>query len=381
MKIVKRTYRFRLYPNDFQKQLIEKTLGCSRQIYNDFLLMCKEEYEKDHNYKINKFELIKLLPKHKEKYPYLKEVDSVALQQTVIHLCDAYKNFFTHKTDFPKFKKKKNDYGYITMNIKNTIRIEKNEIQIPKIGKVRFVYHRKLPKSFKYTTVSVSRIGKYYYVSLIGEEEYLEYKNYQAYSLNLTNSIGLDFSLANLFVSDLKDKTNMPKFYEKSLVKLAKEQRKLSHMEKDSNNYQEQFLKVANLHERIANQRKDYLHKTSRYIANKYDYVFVEDLDLKEMSKRKEGLKLGIFVNDLGYAFFLNQLKYKLEWLNRKLVKVDRYFPSSQLCSKCGHRNIDLLLQNKTWVCPNCGVKHNRDHNAAINIKKEGIRMILNPSN
>ncbi len=381
MKLIKRTYRFRLYPNESQKDLIEKTLGCCRQVYNELLSLCKKEYEKDHNYKINKYDLIKLLPKYKEKYPYLKEVDSIALQQSVIHLYTAYINFFRHNSNFPVFKKKKNDYGYITMNINNSIRIIGNEIQIPKIGRVKFVYHRQLPESFKYSTVSVSRIGKYYYVSLSGEEEYLDYQEHSKDSLILTNSIGLDFSLANLFVSDSKTKSNMPKFYEKSLTKLAKEQRRLSHMEKGSNNYKNQLLRITNLHERISNQRKDYLHKISRYIANKYDYVFVEDLDLKSISERKEEMKLGIFVADLAFGTFLNQLKYKLEWLNKKLVKVDRYFPSSQLCSECGYRKTDLLLKNKTWICPNCGVKHNRDHNAAVNIKKEGMRMISNPSN
>ena len=173
----------------------------------------------------------------------------------------------------------------------------------------------------------------------------------------------------------------MPKYYERSLSKLAKEQRKLSHMVKGSNNYMEQRLKITNLHEKITNQRKDFLHKTSRYIANKYDYVFVEDLDLKSISERKEELKLGIFVSDLGYGIFLNQLKYKLEWLNKKLVKVDKYFPSSQLCSECGYRKTDLLLKTKFWICPNCGVKHNRDHNAAINIKKEGMKIVLSASN
>ena len=350
-------------------------------MYNELLSLCKKEYEKDHNYKINKYDLIKLLPKYKEKYPYLKEVDSIALQQSVIHLYTAYINFFRHNSNFPVFKKKKNDYGYITMNINNSIRIIGNEIQIPKIGRVKFVYHRQLPESFKYSTVSVSRIGKYYYVSLSGEEEYLDYQEHSKDSLILTNSIGLDFSLANLFVSDSKTKSNMPKFYEKSLTKLAKEQRRLSHMEKGSNNYKNQLLRITNLHERISNQRKDYLHKISRYIANKYDYVFVEDLDLKSISERKEEMKLGIFVADLAFGTFLNQLKYKLEWLNKKLVKVDRYFPSSQLCSECGYRKTDLLLKNKTWICPNCGVKHNRDHNAAVNIKKEGMRMISNPSN
>jgi len=381
MKLIKRTYRFRLYPNDYQKDLIEKTLGCSRQVYNEFLSITKKEYEKDHNYKIDKYELIKLLPEYKKKYPYLKEVDSIALQQSVIHLFEAYRKFFLHNSEFPVFKKKKNDYGYITMNINNSVRIVGNEIQIPKIGRVKFVYHRQLPESFVYSMVSISRIGKHYYVSLLGEEEYREYQECSKASLDLTNSIGLDFSLANLFVSDSKTKSSMPKYFEKSLTKLASEQRKFSHMVKGSNNYKEQFLRIANLYEQIANQRKDYLHKTSRYLANKYDYVFVEDLDLKEMANRKEELKLGIFVNDLAFGTFLNQLKYKLEWLNKKLVKVDKYFPSSQLCSECGYRNTDLLLKTKSWICPNCGVKHNRDHNAAVNIKKEGMRMILNPSN
>ena len=381
MKLIKRTYRFRLYPSDSQKDLIEKTLGCSRQVYNEFLSITKKEYEKDHNYKVSKYDLIKLLSEYKNKYSYLKEVDSIALQQSVIHLYEAYINFFRHNSDFPVFKKKKNDYGYITMNVNNSIRIIGNEIHIPKIGRVKFVYHRQLPESFVYSMVSVSRIGKYYYVSLLGEEEYQDYQECSKDNLELANSIGLDFSLANLFVSDSKAKSNMPKFYEKSLTKLAKEQRKLSHMVKSSNNYNKQLLRITNLHEQIANQRKDYLHKTSRYIANKYDYVFVEDLDLKEMSKRKEELKLGIFVSDLAFGTFLNQLKYKLEWLNKKLIKVDKYFPSSQLCSECGYRNTDLLLKTKSWICPNCGVKHNRDHNAAVNIKKEGMRMILNPSN
>ncbi len=380
MKRIKRTYRFRLYPNEFQKQLIEKTLGCSRQIYNEFLSVCKSKYGKDNTFQINKCNLIKLLPKYKEKYPYLKEVDSIALQQTVIHLYNAYINFFRHNTEFPTFKKKKNDYGYITMNINNSIRIEKNEIQIPKIGKVKLVYHRKLPESFKYSMVSVSRIGKYYYVSLIGEEKYEEYQEYNKVSLDVSKSIGLDFSLSSFYVDDSEAKANMPKFYEKSLSKLVREQGKLSRMIKGSNNYKDQLTRIRNLYERIANQRKDFLHKASRLLANKYDYVFIEDLDLKEMSERKKDFKLGIFVNDLAYGTFVNQLKYKLEWLNKKLVKIDRYYPSSQLCSECGYCKTDLLLKNKTWICPNCGVKHDRDHNAAINIKKEGTRMIFNHS-
>ena len=380
-KAIKRTYRFRIYPNPSQKELIEKTLGCCRQVYNDFLSMCIESYSADKNYSIKKYDLIKLLPEYKETFPYLKEVDSIALQQTVIHLYDAYMNFFRHNAEFPKFKKKKNDYGYTTMNINNSIRFVEDDIQIPKLGRIKVIRHRKLPESFKFTMVSVSRLGRHYYVSLLGEEEYLDYGEFIKESLDPNNSIGLDFSLSHLFVDSNGNHLDMPTYYQGSLTKLAKEQRKLSHMKKDSSHYKKQLLRVKNLHEHIANQRKDFLHKVSRKLANAYDYVFVENLDLKEMSERRDKLKLGISIFDLGYGTFLNYLSYKLKWLNKKLIKVDRYFPSSQLCSACNYRKSDLTLNQRSWVCPICGFKHDRDYNAAINIKKEGIRIILNPSN
>ena len=381
IKTVKRSYRFRIYPNPSQKELIEKTLGCCRQVYNDFLSMCIESYKADKNYSIKKYNLVKLLPEYKETFPYLKEVDSIALQQTVIHLYDAYMNFFRHNAAFPRFKKKKNDYGYTTMkNNNDNIHFIEDDIQIPKLGRVKIKLHRRLPESFKFTMVSVSRKGKYYYVSLLGEEEYFDYGEYIKESLDPNNSIGLDFSLKHLFVDSNGNHLDMPKYYQTSLTKLAKEQRKLSRMKKDSSHYKKQLLRVRNLHEHIANQRKDFLHKVSRKLANAYDYVFVENLDLKEMSERKADLKLGISIFDLGYGIFLSYLKYKLEWLNKKLVKVDKYFPSSQQCSNCNYRKTDLTLNQRSWVCPECGTKHNRDLNAAVNIKKEGIRLILNPS-
>ena len=229
--------------------------------------------------------------------------------------------------------------------------------------------------------VSVSRRGKYYYVSLIGEEEYFDYEEYLKEALDVNNSIGLDFSLSHLYVDSNGNHIDMPKYYEDSLEKLAKEQRKLSHMKKGSSHYQKQLMKIQNLHEHITNQRKNYLHKLSRSLANTYDYVFVEDLDLKKMSERKEELKLGITIFDLGYSTFLNYLSYKLDWLNKKLIKVNRYYPSSQLCSNCGYRKSDLLISTRSWICPECKTNHNRDINAAVNIKKEGIRLVSLPSN
>jgi len=380
IKKVKKGYRFRIYPNPSQKALIEKTLGCCRQVYNDFLSMCIESYESNKSYSIKKYDLIKLLPEYKETFPYLKDVDSIALQQTVIHLYEAYMGFFRHIAKFPKFKKKKDDYSYTTMNNYNVIRFIEDDIQIPKVGRVKVRCHRRIPKSFKFAKVNVSRRGKYYYVSLSGEEEYFDYGEYIKEKLDPNNSIGLDFSMKHLFVDSNGNHLDMPTYYQDSLTKLAKEQRKLSHMKKDSSHYQKQLMRIKNLHEHIANQRKDFLHKASRKLANTYDYVFVENLDLKEMSERRDKLKLGISIFDLGYWTFLNYLSYKLEWLNKKLIKVDRYFPSSQICSSCTYRKTDLTLNQRNWVCPICGSKHDRDLNAAINIKKEGIRIILNPS-
>lgn len=381
MKKIKKTYKFRIYPSVSQKELIEKTLGCVRQVYNDFLSMCIDSYQKNYEFTIKKYDLIKLLPEYKRTFPYLKEVDSIALQQSVIHLYDAYINFFKHNASFPKFKKKKNDYGYTTMNINNSIRFIEDDIQIPKLGKVRIIKHRHINESFSFSMVSISRKGKYYYVSLMGEEECVDYEEIIKEALDVNNSIGLDFSLEHLFVTSEGEHIDAPSYYEDSLTKLAKEQRKLSHMVKDSKNYLKQKQKIDNLHIHITNQRKDFLHKVSRNIANKYDYVFVEDLDLKEMSSSKTKYKFGLRILDLGYSTFLNYLSYKLDWLNKKIIKVNRYFPSSKMCNECNYKNEELTLSQRSWVCPICGKKHDRDINAAINIKKEGIRIVLEYSN
>ena len=266
------------------------------------------------------------------------------------------------------------------MCINNSVRFVEDDIQIPKLGRVRVIKHRQLPESFKFSIVSVSRSGRHYYVSLMGEEECFDYAEYIKDKLDPNNSIGLDFSLSHLFVDSEGNHLDMPTYYQDSLSKLAKEQRKLSHMKKGSSHYQKQLMRIKNLHEHIANQRKDFLHKVSRKLANTYDYVFVENLDLKEMSEKRDKLRFGITIFDLGYGTFLNYLSYKLEWLNKKLIKVDKYFPSSQLCSNCFYRKTDLALNQRHWICPSCGEYHDRDFNAAINIKKEGIRILLNPS-
>ena len=361
-------YKYRIYPNTEQKMFFAKCFGCVRFFHNKSLSDMNEIYKSTGKFK-------NITPaSYKEDYPFLKEVDSLALSNAQLNRNAAFKSFFSHKTGFPKFKSKRNDQSYTTNMVNGNIKISNNNkyISIPKCSRIRIKKHRNFIGTIKSITVSMTTDNNYY-ISLLVETEIEPLKTSK-------KLIGLDLGLKDLIVDSNGKKYKNHKYLTKSQAKLAKEQRKLSHMKKDSSHYQKQLLRVKNLHEHIANQRKDFLHKVSRKLANTYDYVFVENLDLKEMSERKTDLKLGITIFDLGYGVFLNYLKYKLEWLNKKLVKVDKFFPSSQLCSCCNYRKTDLTLNQRSWVCPICGFKHDRDLNAAINIKKEGIRMILNPS-
>ena len=377
-KRIKKAYKFRIYPNFSQKQQIEKTFGCIRQVYNDFLEMCIEKYAEDHSLKLRKYDLIKILPDYKEGYEYLKEVDSVALQQAVIHLHFAYINFFEHRGSFPKFKSKRNDHSYTTMKINNNIRLDGNEIQIPKLGRVKVVASRSMPESFSFTTVTISRVANLYFVTLTGEEDNPNAQLFDTLEkLDVNKSIGLDFSLAHLYVDSDGNHADMPKYLQNDLKKLARLTRKASKCQKGSKNSIKAWQKVRKEQLHISNQRKDFLHKESRKIANKYDYVFVENLDLKSMQSRDTKMKIGRNVSDRAYGTFVNFLDYKLRWLGKELIKVGKYFASSKICSDCGYINSNLELNDRDWICPICGKKHDRDVNAAINIKKEGIRLVL----
>ena len=377
-KRIKKAYKFRIYPNFSQKQQIEKTFGCIRQVYNDFLEMCIEKYAEDHSLKLRKYDLIKILPDYKEGYEYLKEVDSVALQQAVIHLHSAYINFFEHRGSFPKFKSKRNDHSYTTMKINNNIRLDGNEIQIPKLGRVKVVASRSMPESFSFTTVTISRVANLYFVTLTGEEDNPNAQLFDTLEkLDVNKSIGLDFSLAHLYVDSDGNHADMPKYLQNDLKKLARLTRKASKCQKGSKNSIKAWQKVRKEQLHISNQRKDFLHKESRKIANKYDYVFVENLDLKSMQSRDTKMKIGRNVSDRAYGTFVNFLDYKLRWLGKELIKVGKYFASSKICSDCGYINSNLELNDRDWICPICGKKHDRDVNAAINIKKEGIRLVL----
>ena len=372
--------KYRLYPTSEQEIMFAKTFGCCRKAYN---LMLSEKIE---SYKTTGKFVAVTPAKYKKDFPYLREVDSLALANVQLNLQRAFRNHFDknrrRKTGFPKFKSAKHSRkSYTTNNQNGTVAIIDNRyIRLPKIGKVKAVIHR-VPGTdwkLKSATVSCSSDGKYY-VSVL-----FEYENpASAYAVDVNNAIGMDYASDGLYVDDKGNKGTNHRFYRESHKKLAKEQRRLSRKkgsrkgEDKFHNYLKQQLKVNRIYTHIANQRKDNLHKISAEIANQYDIVCVEDLNMRNMSNR--GFGNGKATLDNGYGMFLDMLEYKLGNRGKYLVKVDKWYPSSQICHCCGKRHPEMKdLRIRTMRCE-CGYVMDRDRNAAMNIRKEGLR-IMNSS-
>ena len=366
-----KAYKFRLDPNEKQKELFAKTFGCTRFVYNHYLSLRTERYEKD-KISLSYQDTAKNLPQLKKQYEFLKEVDSIALQQVLRHQEISFQNFFSKRANYPKYKSKKNrNCSYSTVCVNNNIRIEGNKLILPKLNKVRFKKHRDIPEGYVLKSVTVSKTpSNKYYASILFE--YVE----DIIPVVPLKVIGLDFSMPNLFVaseSDIKVEEEFLHNYRKSLDKLAREQRKLSHCQKGSNRYEKQRLVIAKVHEHVANQRKDYLHKVSRKITNSYDAVCIEDLDMQALS---QALNFGKSVADNGWGMFTRFLEYKLADEGKTLLKVDKWYPSSKTCHICGHVLEELPLSAREWTCPVCNTVHDRDINASINIKQESMRLL-----
>lgn len=360
-----KAYKFRIYPNAEQKILFAKTFGCVRFIYNKMLS------EKIKYYEETKQKLNNTPAQYKAEFEWLKEVDSLALANAQINLQKAYNNFFrSPKTGFPKFKSKhKNRNSYTTNNQKGSVSIGNGCIKLPKIGFVKLKQHRKLPSDYKLKSVTISQnpSGKYYASVLF------EYEN-QVQETKPHKFLGLDFSMHELYKDSNGNEPKYPGYYRSAEKKLKREQRKRSKMQKGSKNRDKQRIRVAKLHEKVVNQRKDFLHKQSRQITNAYDCVCIEDLDMKAMA---QSLNFGKSVSDNGWGMFVTFLQYKLEESGKKLVKVDKFFASSQTCNVCGYKNTATKnLSIRAWDCPECGTHHDRDVNAAINIRNEGMRIV-----
>ena len=360
-----KAYKFRIYPNSEQKTLFAKTFGCVRFIYNKML------GDKIKHYEETKQKLNNTPAQYKKEFPWLKEVDSLALANAQMNLQKAYNNFFREpKVGFPKFKSRhKTRASYTTNNQKGTVAIEDGRLKLPKVGYVKIKQHRAIPKHYRIKSVTVSKNpGGDYYASVL-----FEYEN-QVQKKTLHKFLGLDFSMHELYRDSEGSEPEYPGYYRKAEQKLKRKQRRLSKMQKGSKNRGKQRIRVAKMHAKVADQRRDFLHKQSRKIADAYECVCIEDLDMKAMS---QVLNFGKSVSDNGWGMFVTFLKYKLEEQGKQLVKVDRFFASSQLCNACGYKNSETKdLRIRAWICPECGTHHDRDTNAAINIRNEGMRLV-----
>ena len=369
-----KSYKFRLYPTQEQKVLFEKTFGCSRFIWNQMLADKIAYYEETGK-------TLKNTPaQYKKDYPWLKEVDSLALCNVQLNLQKAYKGFFESGFGFPKFKSKKAyNQSYQTNNQEGLIRLSNdnnnNKIKLPKVGWVKVKAHRQVKGLIKSATISKTTTGKYF-ISVLCETDIQLYPK-------TNSSIGIDLGLEYFAILSTGEKIENPRFLISASKKLAKEQKILSRRALiakrlgksliDCSNYQKQRLKVARLHEKISNQRKDFLHKLSTSIIKNHDRICMEDLSSKNLMKNR---KLAKSIADVSWAEFVRMLEYKAEWYGKKIVTISRWFPSSQLCSNCGFNSGKKPLHIREWDCEQCASHHDRDLNASLNILNEGLKIL-----
>ena len=378
MTAVKKGMKVRLYPTDEQKVLIDKTIGCARFVYNQTLADCKQSYEQSKHFP-SQNERIKNLVPLKEKYEFLKEVDSHALQQSVRDFNSALNNFFKNRNHFgfPKFKSKhhsKQSYR-TTYNERNAKVLDNRHIKLPKLG-ITKTKHFDMPKAYKIFNITVEKTcTNKYYASICIETEVLPLPK-------TGKQIGFDVGLVDLLIGSDGTRFKRPKFDYLNKDKLAKEKRKLSKMRTkleraklnlgECKNYQKQKHKVAKLYEHIASSAKDFNHKLSRKLVEEYDFLAFEDLNVKGMKKNHY---LAYSIADVRWSQLLNFIQYKCNWYGKEFKQVDKFYASSKICSCCGayHKDIVNSLSVREWICPDCGTRHDRDINAAKNILAQAL--------
>ena len=356
-----------LYPNKKQKEQIDKTIGCKRFVYNYFLNEANINKYKSYN------KYSKLLTQLKIDKPFLREVDKFALQNALKDLDDSFKRFFNKQNKYPKFKSKKDLRQSYRTNLTNkNIEIKGSLIKLPKLSWVKI---KKELNINKINNVTVFKKGRKYYVSISCETKLNNILKEKNIPKPKNYAIGIDLGISDYAI--LSDGTKYPnhKYFKKYEKKLIKLQKQLSRCQKNSNNYTKLKSRINKLHSKIANTRKDYLHKLSKTIINENQVIVVESLKIKNMIKNP---KLAKHIQDCSWGRFLNYLEYKSTWYGRDFIKINTYFPSSQLCSSCGYKNKEVKdLKIRHWECPICGVNHDRDINSAINIKKEGLKLLM----
>ena len=381
MSIINCAAKCRAYPNKGQGTTIIKTLGCCRYIYNHMLDRNNKVYKRRKEH-LSYIDMQNLLPVMKKYLPWLKEADSQALKYACRQLDTAYKKFFKREGRYPKYHSRKGRQSYTTTNaLSIEVSPDRKKVKLPCLGWLK-VRGLRIPENatIKYATVSIEPDGSIYIsINYSHETENVpaEKKTFKA--------LGLDYKSDGLFVDSEGRCADMPHWFRESQVELARRQRKLSRRrgsrkgEKKSHSWMKQHRKVVKIQVKAKNQRRDFLEKLSRYLADNYDVVAVEDLDMKSMSNT--GFGNGKATMENGYGRFLTMLDYKLAWNGKQLVTIDKWYPSSQICSRCGYQNRETKNLNiRQWACPNCGAKHDRDINAAINIRKEALRIFADAS-
>lgn len=394
MRSIKKAYKFRIYPTKEQAVLINKTIGCTRFVFNQFLA---EQQQKDaywyvteklvqsgqlpqNNWKggyFNGYNTIKKLPSLKKEYSFLKEVDSVALQTSVENLADGYTRYYRKQNERPRFKSKRNKVqSYSTKATNGNIAILDRHIKLPKLGLVKFAKSKEVHGTIKRATIRRNPAGKYF-ISLLVETIVVELPKTQS-------SVGVDVGLKDFAILSTGEVFHNPKWFRTLEDKLIKAQRILSRRIRlakernvplrDAKNVQKQRIKVARFHEKITNARNDYLHKISTYLVKNHDIIGIEDLQVRNMMNNRKYAKS---IGEASWYTFRTMLTYKCDWYGKTLVVVSKTFPSSQLCSCCGFKNKAVKEQNlREWTCPKCHVHHDRDLNASYNLRQEAERLL-----
>ena len=364
---MEKSYRFRMYPNKEQERLIQKTFGCVRYVYNYFLDKRIKTY-KEENKTLGAYECIKLLTDLKKEFEWLKEPDKCALQNAIKDLDIAYRLFFKKSNSgFPRFKTKKDKHqAYRSSYSNNNIVFMGNKIKLPKLGLIK-IRGNLIPEGrIINATIKQNPSGRYY-LSLCCKDVVIK-------NLPKTNKIvGIDLGLKDFAITSDGKKYNNSKYLTNGLKKLAFLERSLSRKTKDGSNYNKARIKVAKYYEKITNQRHDFLKKISTELIKNYDIICVETLKIQNLIKNKN---LARTIHDTSWYYFLSQLEYKAKWYDKTIIKIDTFYPSSQLCSVCGYKNKDIKnLKIRVWKCPCCNTIHDRDINAAKNILNKGLEL------
>lgn len=369
--MVLKSFKLRLYPNLEQSSKLNKTLGCTRLVYNYFLDY-KINLYKNTGTSINYKDCSKLSTQLKLERPFLKEVDKFSMQNALKGLHSAYDHFFKDGFGFPKFKSKRNPKNSYTTNFtNNNIKIENHHIQLPKVGKVKYKgYKNKNISEYKIVRATISKNNLNQYFCFVTCE--VEVQSMP----KLATSVGIDFGIKTFATLSNSGSIFNPRTLFVYEHKLKQEQRKLSKKQKGSKNNEKQRLKLAKIHNKVANIREDFLQKETTKIIKENQIINIEKLSVKMMMTSKEYKNIAKELANVSINKAIQMLKYKADWYKRTLVEIGEYYPSSQLCHCCGYQNKELKLSDREWICPSCNTHLDRDYNASINILKEGQRIL-----